>query len=177
MKVDIAYAQMGSPVGPLWVATTGAKVCAVGLGGGQPDIFFAWLARQVDPKPPHEDPAALSPALTQLREYFSRIRREFDLPLDVRGTPFQRAVWDQVARIPYGATTTYGEIAQRIERPGAARAVGAAVGANPLPIIIPCHRVIGAGGSLTGYGGGLEAKATLLQLEGVLLPVSDADEK
>ena len=172
MKVGTAYARMDSPVGPLWVATTGVKVCALGLGAGQPDAFFAWLARQGDPEPPREDPAALSPALTQLREYFSRIRHEFDLPLDVRGTPFQRAVWDQVAHIPYGATTTYGEIAQRIERPGAARAVGTAVGANPLPILIPCHRVIGAGGSLTGYGGGLEAKATLLQLEGVLLPAS-----
>jgi methylated-DNA-[protein]-cysteine S-methyltransferase len=102
-----------------------------------------------------------------LREYFSRIRREFDLPLDAHGTAFQEAVWAEVARIPYGVTATYGQIAQRIERPGATRAVGAAVGANPLPILIPCHRVIGAGGSLTGYGGGLEIKAALLRLEGI----------
>jgi len=159
---------MDSPVGPVWVATTGIGICTVGLGAGQPE-FFAWLSRHVGPEPPREDVETLAPALAQLREYFSRTRREFDLPLDVRGTAFQRAVWAEVAHIPYGATTTYGEIAQRIGRPGAARAVGAAVGANPLPILIPCHRVIGAGGSLTGYGGGLEVKAALLRLEGALL--------
>jgi O-6-methylguanine DNA methyltransferase len=131
--------------------------------------LLAWLSRHIGSEPPREDRAALAPALTQLREYFSRIRREFDLPLDARGTAFQKGVWAKVARIPYGATTTYGEIAQRIGRSRAAHAVGAAVGANPLPILIPCHRVIGAGGSLTGYGGGLEIKAELLRLEGALL--------
>jgi len=167
VRVDtgIAYAWMNSPVGPIWVATTGTGICTVGLGDGQPAAFFAWLSRHAGSEPPREAPAALAPALTQLREYFSRVRHEFDLPLDVRGTPFQKAVWAKVTRIPYGATTTYGEIARRIGRARAARAVGAAVGANPLPIFIPCHRVIGAGGSLTGYGGGLEAKAALLQLE------------
>ncbi len=167
MNTDIVYAQTESPVGPVWVATTSVGICAVGLGAGQPEAFFAYLARHVGSEPARKDPTALTPALTQLREYFSRIRREFDLPLDVRGTAFQEAVWGQVARIPYGVTATYGEIAQRIERPGAARAVGAAVGANPLPILIPCHRVIGARGSLTGYGGGLEIKAALLRLEGI----------
>jgi len=168
--LSLAYARMDSPAGLVWVATTRTGICTVGLGAGQPDAFFAWLARHVSAKPPREDPTALAPALTQLREYFSRIRREFDLPLDVRGTAFQRAVWAEVACIPYGATATYGEIAQRMGRPGAARAVGAAMGANPLPIIVPCHRVIGAGGSLTGYGGGLEVKAALLRLEGALPP-------
>jgi len=170
MKTEAAYARMDSPVGPIWVAATAAGICAVGIGTKQPDAFFAWLASHLGPEPPREDAKALSLALAQLREYFSRIRREFDLPLEVRGTPFQKAVWAQVARIPYGATTTYGEIAQRVGRPEAARAVGAAVGANPLSIFIPCHRVIGADGSLTGYGGGLEMKAALLQLEGAILP-------
>ncbi|MBU0705119.1 MAG: methylated-DNA--[protein]-cysteine S-methyltransferase [Chloroflexi bacterium] len=160
---------MDSPIGPIWIAATGTGICTVGLGPAQPDAFFRWLTRHVNPDAPREDPKALTPALTQLREYFSRIRREFDLPLDVRGTPFQQAVWAQVASIPYGTTTTYGEIAQRIGQPGAARAVGAANGANPLPILIPCHRVIGSGGSLTGYGGGLEVKVALLRLEGILL--------
>lgn len=169
MNTDIAYACTDSPVGPVWVATTGTGICAVRLGAGQPEDFFAWLARRISPEPPREDPTALAPALTQLREYFSRTRREFDLPLDARGTAFQRAVWAAIARIPYGATATYGEIARRIERPRAARAVGSAAGANPLPILIPCHRVIGAGGSLTGYAAGLEVKATLLQLEHALL--------
>jgi len=169
MNPDIAYAWMESPVGPVWVAMTRTGICAVELGAGQPKALFSWLSRHVGPEPPHEDAAALAPALTQLREYFSRTRREFDLPLDVRGTAYQRAVWAEVARIPYGATTTYGEIARRIGRPGAARAVGGAVGANPISIVIPCHRVIGARGALTGYGGGLEVKAALLRLEGALL--------
>jgi O-6-methylguanine DNA methyltransferase len=168
MNTGIAYARTDSPVGPVWVATTGTGICTVGVGAGQPEDLLAWLSRYIGPEPAREDRAALAPALTQLREYFSRIRREFDLRLDARGTAFQKAVWAEVARIPYGATTTYGEIAQRIGRAGAARAVGAAVGANPLPILIPCHRVIGAGGSLTGYGGGLEIKAALLRLEGAL---------
>lgn len=168
MSTGTAYARMDSPVGPVWVATTRTGVCTVGLGAGQPDDFFAWLARHVSPEPPRQDPETLIPAIAQLREYFSGNRHEFDLPLDVHGTAFQRAVWAEVACVPYGTTTTYGEIAQRIGRAGAARAVGAANGANPLPILIPCHRVIGAGGALTGYGGGLEVKAALLRLEGVL---------
>ncbi len=169
MPTDTTYAHMESPVGPVWVAATEAGICAVGLGVGQPDRFLARLSRHAGPNPPREDPAALAFALTQLREYFSRVRHEFDLPQDVRGTAFQQDVWAELSRIPYGTTTTYGEIARRIGRPNAARAVGAAVGANPLPILIPCHRVIGTGGSLTGYGGGLEAKAALLRLEGALL--------
>ncbi|MFN3763308.1 MAG: methylated-DNA--[protein]-cysteine S-methyltransferase, partial [Anaerolineae bacterium] len=92
----------------------------------------------------------------------------FDLPLDLRGTPFQRRVWEELRRVPYGQTVAYGELARRVGRPGAARAVGRAVGANPVPIIVPCHRVVGADGSLVGYGGGLEIKAALLRLEGVL---------
>jgi O-6-methylguanine DNA methyltransferase len=105
-------------------------------------------------------------AVDQLQEYFSGARRVFDLPLDVRGTTFQRAVWSQVVRIPYGATATYSDIAQLVGKPKASRAVGGAVGANPLPIVIPCHRVIGAEGALTGFGAGLQKKEALLRLEG-----------
>jgi len=168
MDDRITYSRMTSPVGPIWIAATSTGVCAVGLGAGQPDAFFAAIARLGEPGTPSQDTQATSPVQTQLREYFSRIRRTFDLELDIQGTDFQKAVWDQVARIPYGTTATYGEIAQRISRPGGARAVGAAVGANPVPILVPCHRVIGASGALTGYGGGLEIKTALLQLEGVL---------
>lgn len=171
MDTHIVYAWTDSPVGRVWIATTEGGICALRLGVGQPQGLFAWLSKHIDSEhePPREDPDRLAPALTQLREYFACTRREFDLPLDVRGTPFQRAVWTQVARIPYGTTTTYGEIAHRIGRPRAARAVGGANSANPLPIIIPCHRVIGAGGALIGYGAGLAVKAMLLQLEGALL--------
>jgi len=165
----VYYARMDAPIGPIWVAATQAGICLVGLGTAQPDAFFSRLARIFGPEPPRKDPRRLAAALAQLREYFSRIRRGFDLPLDLRGTEFQRAVWAEIARIPYGATTTYGEIARRVQHPRAARAVGGAVGANPLPIIVPCHRVLGARGTLVGYGGGLETKAALLRLEGVLL--------
>lgn len=89
----------------------------------------------------------------QLEQYFRGERRDFDLPLDVDGSPFQREVWDALGRIPYGATESYGQLAERVGRPGAARAVGGANGRNPVPIVVPCHRVIGAGGALTGYGG------------------------
>jgi methylated-DNA-[protein]-cysteine S-methyltransferase len=104
-------------------------------------------------------------AIEQLDEYFAGERREFDLDLDPRGTDFERAVWAQLREIPSGATTSYGEVARAIGRPDRARAVGAANGRNPLPIVIPCHRVIGADGSLVGYGGGLELKRRLLELE------------
>jgi methylated-DNA-[protein]-cysteine S-methyltransferase len=105
------------------------------------------------------------PVTAQLREYFSGSRREFDVKLSPRGTEFQRAVWNELLRVPYGTTISYGELARRIGRPDAVRAVGAANGANPIPIIVPCHRVIGANGTLTGYGGGLDRKRWLLDLE------------
>jgi len=103
--------------------------------------------------------------LGQLHEYLRGKRRAFDLPLDLRGTPFQLAVWKAIADLPYGSTKTYGEVASHIGRPRASRAVGQAVGANPIPIIIPCHRIIGASGGLTGFGGGLPLKERLLALE------------
>jgi O-6-methylguanine DNA methyltransferase len=169
MNAEVVYDRMDTPVGPLWVAATGKGICMIGLGAAQPEAFLARLARTVSPEPPRRHARPLAVALAQLREYFSRIRCEFDLPLDARGTEFQKAVWAEIARIPYGATTTYGEIARRVGHPRATRAVGGAVGANPLSIVVPCHRVLGAGGTLTGYGGGLEVKAALLRLEGVLL--------
>lgn len=104
-------------------------------------------------------------AIQQLREYLASERREWDLPLDMRGTPFQVAVWNAVYEVPYGETVSYGEIARRIGNPAAVRAVGAANGANPLPPVVPCHRIIGSNGKLTGYGGGLPLKQRLLDLE------------
>ena len=107
----------------------------------------------------------------QLGEYFAGERTDFDLPLEMGGTEFEREVWGELERIPYGQTTSYGEIARRVGRPDRARAVGAANGRNPISVIVPCHRVIGADGSLTGYGGGLERKRFLLELEGGALPL------
>jgi methylated-DNA-[protein]-cysteine S-methyltransferase len=102
----------------------------------------------------------------QLKEYFSRERKEFDLQLEILGTDFQKKVWNELNKIPYGETISYGELANRMGDKNLMRAVASANGANPLPIIIPCHRVIGADGSLTGYGGGLDVKQKLLELEG-----------
>lgn len=102
----------------------------------------------------------------ELEEYFAGTRRTFAVPLAPKGTPFQQAVWHALLDIPYGDTVSYGELAARIGRPGAVRAVGAANGANPIPVIIPCHRVIGSDGKLTGYGGGIERKQWLLAHEG-----------
>ncbi len=116
------------------------------------------------------DDAALAPVTRQLDEYFAGTRRAFQLTLAPRGTPFQRAVWDALGEVPYGETATYGEIAARVGRPTASRAVGAANGANPIAIVVPCHRVVGANGTLTGYGGGLDRKQLLLELEGHTLP-------
>lgn len=134
--------------------------------------------RRIDFPPPRPPPAGedwregsndvLRETRRQLDEYFAGTRKAFDLPLSPRGTDFQRAVWKQLAAIPYGGTWSYRDLARRIGKPSAMRAVGAANGRNPLPIVLPCHRVIGADGSLTGFGGGLPTKAFLLRLEGAL---------
>jgi len=117
--------------------------------------------------PGHESASnpLLGRAIDQLRRYFAGELREFDMPLDMQGTAFQKRVWDALLKIPYGETRSYGHVANTIGAPKAVRAVGAANGRNPVPIIVPCHRVIGAGGSLTGYGGGLPLKRFLLDLE------------
>jgi methylated-DNA-[protein]-cysteine S-methyltransferase len=112
----------------------------------------------------------LDRAVSQLREYFSGRRRQFDLPLDFQGTAFQKQVWQALLTIPFGETRSYGQVATQVGRPKASRAVGAANGRNPIPIIAPCHRVIGASGRLTGFGGGLDVKARLLRLEGIASP-------
>jgi methylated-DNA-[protein]-cysteine S-methyltransferase len=166
--MSLYYATMDSPSGPLMLVATPTGLCRVGLPGEGRAALEEWLARWVGPEILEENQVALSTAVAQLREYFSRLRREFDLPLDLRGTSFQQQVWAELRKVPYGQTVSYGELARRVGCPGAARAVGQAVGANPVPIIIPCHRVVGADGSLVGYGGGLEVKSALLRLEGAL---------
>jgi methylated-DNA-[protein]-cysteine S-methyltransferase len=113
----------------------------------------------------------LDEAAFQLGEYFAGTRTSFDLPLDLQGTPFQRQAWLALAEIPYGETVSYAEQAARLGRPDAVRAVGAANGRNPLPIVLPCHRVVGSDGSLTGFGGGLHVKRALLDLEAGLTPL------
>ncbi len=166
MIKDVVYTRLESPVGMVWVASTEVGICKISLGAERSGAFLSWLSQHVGSLEPYEDSELMVTAASQLGEYFSGARRRFDLPLDVRGTVFQRAVWSQVSRIPYGTTASYGDIAQLVGKPKASRAVGSAVGANPLPIVIPCHRVIGSEGSLVGFGAGLDVKVALLELEG-----------
>lgn len=152
-----SYTQMESPVGPLLLAADDR---------GLREILFVNGRHHPKPDPEWiEDDALLKETMRQLRSYFAGKLEAFDLPLAPEGTPFQLDVWRRLCEIPYGQTTSYGELARRIGNPNASRAVGLANGSNPIPIIIPCHRVIGSNGKLTGYGGGLPIKEKLLALE------------
>jgi methylated-DNA-[protein]-cysteine S-methyltransferase len=164
--LDAAYDLTDSPVGELLVAATDRGVCCISFA---PDETLSALAHTRGTRLLRV-PRRLSPVRRELEEYFERRRTSFDLDVDVSLlAPFHRLVLDELARVPYGEVTTYGRIAAQIERPRAARAVGGALNKNPVPIILPCHRVVGASGNLVGYAGGLERKRTLLQLEGALL--------
>jgi len=148
----ILYDTIDAPIGELLVTGDGGALTAVHMDGSPGP---GW----------RRDPSALREATTQLRAYFAGELREFDLPLAPDGTAFQRDVWAALREIPYGRTISYSELAAAVGRPGSPRAVGAANGRNPIAIVIPCHRVIGASGALTGYGGGLARKRLLLDLE------------
>lgn len=148
--------------------SSGGALVAVHLGGGASEKLARWRARHFGEAETEPAGEAHRDFEHQFVEYFERRRRVFDLPLELHGTPFQKEVWRAVGDIPYGRTTTYGAIAHLVGRPEASRAVGAANGKNPLPVVIPCHRVVGASGALTGYGGGLPLKRRLLAMEGAL---------
>ena len=150
-----------SPVGPLLLAVSDEGVHAVEFHASRHPV-------KRDARWEQADHPLLDPLATQLDEYFAGARRDFDLPLAPEGTDFQRTVWHALARIPYGDTTSYAQLANTIGHPSAVRAVGAANGRNPIPIVLPCHRVIGADGALTGFGGGLPTKRFLLELEGAM---------
>jgi methylated-DNA-[protein]-cysteine S-methyltransferase len=150
----MTHATYESPVGRLILVVDGGQVVRLALPG--------------DPSSDMGDPGScgiLEEALGQLGEYFAGARYQFDLPISPRGTEFQRGVWDALVRIPYARTATYSDIASMVGHPKAARAVGQANNRNPIPVVIPCHRVIGSGGALVGYRGGLEVKQRLLELE------------
>ena len=159
-----------SPVAQVFIDTPIGPLLLVASEGALTHVWFDGLqhASSSEAELPPQDAEVLGAATVQLAEYFAGERRVFDLPLRASGTAFQRAVWDQLVAIPWGTTTTYGAIATALGMPlTASRAVGAANGANPISIIVPCHRVIGADGTLTGYGGGLPRKSALLRLEGI----------
>ncbi len=130
-------------------------------------VLEAWSNKYFPQATLVHDQVYLAPYIVQIEDYFKGKRQIFDIPLDLRGTDFQISVWQALLKIPYGTTKTYSEIAQEIKHPKAVRAVGGAIGANPVPIVVPCHRVIGKDGTLTGFGGGLEIKEELLRLEGI----------
>ncbi len=161
----VYYTLCQTPIGPLRLFSTRQGLLKLALPNEPRSEAETYVRRVLGPVILCEDEAAQAQALQELAAYFAGSGRAFSVPLDPRGTPFQRLVWDAVAAVPYGETRSYGAIARTIGRPAAVRAVGAANGANPLPIIIPCHRLIGANGSLIKYGGGLEIKRQLLALE------------
>jgi methylated-DNA-[protein]-cysteine S-methyltransferase len=147
------YAVITTPMGPLTVASTEKGIASIQFGNSIPKGAGA------------AGESTNRETARQLTEYFEGKRTRFELTLDVEGTPFQKAVWNELLRIPYGETRSYGDIARAIGRPGAARAVGMANHDNPIAVVIPCHRVVGRDGSLTGYAGGLHLKAQLLSIE------------
>jgi methylated-DNA-[protein]-cysteine S-methyltransferase len=152
--MSLFFARLPSPIGSL-----------TALVDDQGRLVRLTFAEDAEPADALEDATRCSPVLAQLAEYLGGRRRAFELPLAPRGTAFQRRVWDQLLRIPYGSTISYGELAARVGNPAASRAVARANATNPLPIVVPCHRVIGSDGTLTGYGGGLHRKRFLLGLE------------
>ncbi|WP_431095559.1 methylated-DNA--[protein]-cysteine S-methyltransferase [Polaromonas aquatica] len=168
MKFDNSIVQttFSSPLGEMIIAATDKGLAGTWFAGQRhlpPQLVKPYVWR--------EDPnhSVLRQAISQLTEYYAGTRRMFDLPLDLGyGTAFQQSVWQALLAIPQGGTLSYGQVSQRIGKPEAVRAVGAAVGRNPVSVIVPCHRVLGADGSLTGYAGGLHRKTALLQLEGAL---------
>jgi O-6-methylguanine DNA methyltransferase len=158
-------ARFDSPIGALRVASTEAGLAYLELPAASGRGLRGWLRRCVPDARCADGFAPNRTAIAQILEYLEGKRVAFELVLDLRGTPFQRAVWEQLLAIPYGETRSYAEIAQAVGQPAAVRAVGAANGANPIALVVPCHRVIASDGRLGGYGGGLRLKAKLLAME------------
>jgi methylated-DNA-[protein]-cysteine S-methyltransferase len=162
------YTLFDSPIGELLAVGDGVSLAELHMQGGR-------TRAPIDPSWVRDDDA-FALVRQQLDEYFAGTRRTFELPLLMDGGAFEKRVWGELLAIPYGETASYGEIAERVGNPAAARAVGLANGRNPIAVIVPCHRVIGADGSLTGYGGGLERKRLLLDLEAGVVPLDAAPE-
>jgi len=155
------YTEFASPLGPIYLEGDGKRLNC---------LYFSNHRHWAGPNPSAErDDRAFAAVCEQLTEYFAGTRQEFDLPLQLHGTPFQARVWQELAKIPFGVTISYVELARRVGKPTGFRAVGNANGRNPISIIVPCHRVIAADGKLTGYGGGLDNKRRLLDWERAVL--------
>jgi methylated-DNA-[protein]-cysteine S-methyltransferase len=161
MNEIVRWCRIETPLGTVRIVARGDAIAGVWFDGQKYDAVpdVAWRESPGDP--------LLRDAARQLQEYFAGRRARFDVALAPRGTAFQQSVWRAIAKVPAGRTASYGDLARRIGRPSAVRAVGAAVGRNPLSVVVPCHRIVGSDGSLTGYAGGLERKRSLLALEHV----------
>ncbi|MFE5322599.1 methylated-DNA--[protein]-cysteine S-methyltransferase [Paenibacillus sp. NPDC056579] len=167
-STSIHYTEVSSPIGPLIVAASDSGLCHIEFGrfsDNEADLQ-KWSDRWFGTTEWEESGSKLTEAQNQLEQYFDGSRTTFDVPLDLRGTPFQVKVWRALTQVPYGQVCSYKDIGRAIQSEKAVRAVGGANNKNPVPIIVPCHRVIGADGSMVGYGGGLDVKTRLLRLEG-----------
>lgn len=165
----IYWSSIDSTVGLMYIASTEKGVCRITLPGQSKKDFMDWVDRQAKGGVVKESPARHRKIADELDRYFNRKLVRFQTRFDLIGTPFQKKVWRELKKVTYGTTISYGQLAERIGDPAASRSVGHANGANPLPIVYPCHRIIGSNGDLVGYGGGVKMKEFLLRLEGALL--------
>jgi methylated-DNA-[protein]-cysteine S-methyltransferase len=171
----IYYCDIETPMGDVWTATSPKGLLRLNLPCNEAK-FLEELGRQIDVEPEYR-PGKLDDLSLWLDDYFHGDKSSYAEPFDVRGTSFQRRVWEEISKIPYGKLTSYGLIANSIRKPRAARAVGNAVGQNPLAIVVPCHRVVWSNGGIGGFGGGLDRKRFLLNVEGVLPSSEEGAEK
>jgi methylated-DNA-[protein]-cysteine S-methyltransferase len=171
----IYYCDIETPVGDVWSATSTKGLLRLNLPCKE-TMFLEELGRHIDGEPEYR-PGKLDDLSLWLDDYFQGEKSTYEEPFDMRGTPFQRRVWEEISKIPYGRLTSYGLIARSMGKSNAARAVGNAVGHNPLAIVVPCHRVVWSNGGIGGFGGGLDRKRFLLNLEGILPSAEDGAEK
>lgn len=158
-----------SPLGPIFVASTAKGVCAISIPENTKRDFFDWIGKQFEGYQIEESANKNEQIVGELRRYFEGTAVQFKSKLDLHGTEFQRQVWSELKNIPYGSVITYKELAKRVGRPRGYQAVGRANAANPLPVVIPCHRVVGSDDDLVGYGAGIKTKQYLLRIEGALM--------
>ncbi len=169
MSPKILWTSFASPLGNIFIASTEKGLCKVVLPGEGEKKFFRWLDKMFPQSALVESAKENKDVAAQFGEYFQNKREKFSVPLDFFGSDYNIGVWKELLKIPYGTTISYKQLAKRVGTPLAYQTVGHANGLNPIPIIVPCHRVIGSDGSLTGYGGGIKAKEFLLKLEGALM--------
>jgi O-6-methylguanine DNA methyltransferase len=170
MEMGLVSREFQTSLGGLLAAVAEDKICRIAFAVEDADRWNLWFDRHFSRIPDVGKHPVLDELEAQLNEYFSGNRREFSVPRDLRGTDFQTRIWARLLEIPYGATVTYGDIAYEMGIEGGSRAIGGAVGSNPIPIVVPCHRVVGSSGHLVGFGGGIELKERLLEIEGARIP-------